>query len=99
MTKRDKIRPLLWPSTTPAYNEQGRFTFHTFPEMSLLEITERPQNSSFLWVRIPVRVAFLVLLGSTSNNARGAMHSDHKEDRYCLDARDSEYIPIGLSMR
>lgn len=54
VTKRDKIRPLLRPSMTPAYAEQGRLIFHKSPEMSVLKITEGPQRNSFLWIRIPL---------------------------------------------
>ena len=39
---------------TPAYNEQSRSIFHKCPEMSLLGITNGPQNSLFLWIRIPL---------------------------------------------
>jgi hypothetical protein len=53
VTKRDKIRPLSWPSTTPAYNEQVRFIFHKYHEMSILGSYEGPQKGSFLWVRAP----------------------------------------------
>ena len=66
VTKRDKIRPLLWPSMTPAYNKQGRFRFHKYPEMSILGSNEGPQKGSFLWVRAPQAPLVFTRVWSTS---------------------------------